>query len=515
MAAMRAITGVLRRLSARHTVYAATVVAFTFVAARVWWLSAIVPAMDYPQFLVFARIARDWTDPSSPFFGTYALSHWFMPTSLPVQLTVALSHLFGGSLEVAGKLLLSAHDVGLVAAVAYLLHVLGRPRWAIVLVFPLIHSRWALVGGYFPFATAMPLLVLSWALVVRWLRSLDVATGAALAASLCVMVLWHGIGFALTGLGFAVLWLLWRAPSARARARSVLPALPSLSLFAAWWSTTFGAPLTRGGSSWTAPADAIESFGEYVWASVPGRSDQAWTLLAIVGFGLVASTVNVGASRAAARQWRVANPFLLVSAVYLVGYLVMPSQMNRVEGVANRFAYPAVLAFIFAWNLPRARVARLAVLASVLALSTHSLRDVTERFRAFDDDTRGASTLIDRIGLHETLYYGPTDRGVSKDFAPGHPCLRELQQYATIRWGGLPNSSFAGYGINYVRYVGGKNPMPGLSGPPRWSPEMTKFDYVLVRAGQAPQDPRFRRVDVERGWELYTVCGSAHMPTCS
>ena len=43
---------------------------------------------------------------------------------------------------------------------------------------------------------------------------------------------------------------------------------------------------------------------------------------------------------------------------------------------------------------------------------------------------------------------------------------------------------------------------------------MTKFDYVLVRAGQAPQDSRFQRAGVEGGWELYTVCGSARAPTC-
>jgi hypothetical protein len=511
---MRAMTGVLKRLRWRDAVYVAVVVTFTFLAARVYWLSAIVPAMDYPQYLVFARVVRDWTDPTSPFFGTYALGHWFMPTVLPVHLTAALSHLFRGSLEVAGKVILSAHEVGLVLSAAYLLHVLGRPRWAIVLIFPLIHSRWALVGGFFAYATAMPLVVLTWALAVHWLRSQRVVPGAALATSLCVVVLWHGIGFAVTGLGFAVLWFLWRAPSLGARLRSVLPALPSLGLSAGWWLTTYGSPRPGGGSSWAAPADAISTFVEYVWASVPGRSAQASTLVAIVGLGLVASTSNLGASRAAARCWRVANPFLFITVACLVAYLAMPSQMNRVEGIANRFAYPAVLAFVFAWNLPAAPVARFAVLASVLVLSLHCLRDVAARVRAFDADTRGASMLMDRIGEHETLYYGPTDRGVSKDFAPNYPCLRELQQYATIRHGGLPNSSFAGYGINYVSYVGGRNPMPGLAGPPRWSSEMTKFDYVLVRAGQSPQDSRFWRVDRESGWELYVVCGSARMREC-
>jgi hypothetical protein len=504
------------RLSAEDVLYAAMVLGFAGAAARVWWLSAIVPAMDYPQFLVFVRAAQDWADPSSPFHGTYSVGPWFMPTSLPVQLTSALSVLCGHSIEVAGKVLLCAHDVGLVAASMYLLRTLGRSRWAIALVFPLIHSRWALVGGYVVFSTAMPLIVLGWALTVRWLRHLGAASGVALAACLCATLLWHGIGFAVLGIGSGVLWLLWRAPTAGARARSVVPAIPALALFAAWWSTTFGDPARRAAPpTWMAPADAAESLVEYVWASVPHATAQAWVLAGIVALGLVASTTNVGASRAAAAMWRVRNPLLFVLLAYLTAYVVLPIQMNRVEGVSNRFAYPAVLAFVFAWNLPGGRVARGVVLASILGLSAYQLRDITQRFRAFDEDTRGASALIDRIGPRATLYHFPADRGVSKDFAAAHVPLRELQQYATVRHGGLPNSSFAGYGINYVSYVGGRNPMPGLSGPPRWSPEMARFDYVLVRSGQAPQDARFRQVDAASGWELYAVCGSARLPECS
>jgi hypothetical protein len=57
--------------------------------------------------------------------------------------------------------------------------------------------------------------------------------------------------------------------------------------------------------------------------------------------------------------------------------------------------------------------------------------------------------------------------------------------------------------------------MPGLSGAPKWSEEMRRFDYVLSRAGEGPVDARFRLVAKEAGWELYGVCGSARFPVCS
>jgi hypothetical protein len=48
-----------------------------------------------------------------------------------------------------------------------------------------------------------------------------------------------------------------------------------------------------------------------------------------------------------------------------------------------------------------------------------------------------------------------------------------------------------------------------------WSQAMTKFDYLLARAGSGPSDKRFRLVESKLGWELYGVCGSTRFPVCS
>jgi hypothetical protein len=494
-------------------VYWAVVALFSVLAARVWWLSDLPPAMDYPQFLVFVRALRDHTDPASPFHGTYELAPWFVPTALPIHLTSLVATLCRGSIETAGKVMLSAQAVGMVGASAFLLRTLGRPRWALVLLFPLLQSRWTVTGGFFAYATALPLVFLTLALLVRWLRAPSIRTGAPLAASLCAVLLWHGIGFVTVGVGVAVLWFLWRAPSIRARALSVVPLVPALVLCAVWQKATFVDNPGKHPPSWLPVADAAEALVEQVWLSIPHNEAFAiaFVILVIVSLSL---GKRMGVAEPGARaMWRVDNPFLIVSLAYLAGYFLFPMYVGGVEGLSNRFAYPAALSFVFAWDLPAERIKRSLVIASFLAFSAFVLHDLADRFRDSQKDTHGASVLMDRVGLHETLYCA--DRGASPFFAANHFPFREIQQYATARQGGLPNSSFAGYGINYVRYVGGRNPMPQLSGPPRWSDAMRRFDYVLSRAGEGPSDPRFRLVAKEAGWELYGVCGSGRFPVCS
>jgi hypothetical protein len=487
---------------------------FSVLAARVWWLSDLPPAMDYPQFLVFVRALRDYQDPSSPFHGTYELAPWFLPTFLPIHLTSIVATLCRGSIETAGKVMLSLQAIGMVGASAFLLRTLGRPRWAIVLLFPLLQSRWTVTGGYFAYATALPLVLLTLAFLVRWLRELSLEKAGPLSLSLCAVFLWHGIGFVTVGLGIAVLWFLWRAPSIRARALSVAPMVPALVLCAVWQESTFVSRPGNHPPSWLPVADAAEALVEQVWLSIPHNQAFVVAFVILVVLSLSLGKRLAGTEPGTRAMWRVDNPFLVLSVAYLAAYFLLPAYVGGVELLSTRFAYPAALAFVFAWDLPAERIKRSLVIASFLAFSAYCLLDLGARFREFQKDIQGASALMDRVGLHETLYSYSSNRGATPAFAANHFPLREIQQYATARRGGLPNSSFAGYGINYVRYVGGKNPMPQLSGPPLWSDAMRRFDYVLSRSGEGPTDPRFRLVGKEGNWELYGVCGSARFPVC-
>jgi hypothetical protein len=97
---------------------------------------------------------------------------------------------------------------------------------------------------------------------------------------------------------------------------------------------------------------------------------------------------------------------------------------------------------------------------------------------------------------------------------PGKPLIA-LELYATVRHGGLPNTSFAGYDIMFIRYVRGKNPMPAIGGNWLSHPALTRFDYVLTR-GPAPAQPSRIRLEAQDGeFFLYAVCGSKAHPRCS
>src|SRR6185369_3911515 len=104
---------------------------------------------------------------------------------------------------------------------------LGRSPWAVLLVFPLVISYWV-VGGFFAFATAAPLLVLGLACTVRWLEEQTFARGAALAAVACALHLWHSLAFAQLLLDVGVLWMLFRFDDVRARLRALWPLVPPL-----------------------------------------------------------------------------------------------------------------------------------------------------------------------------------------------------------------------------------------------------------------------------------------------
>jgi hypothetical protein len=280
-----------------------------------------------------------------------------------------------------------------------------------------------------------------------------------------------------------------------------------------WIRLTFADKSNFTGWQWPLPGEAAE-WAMHFWPEVPNNALQEVLFVVLVGASLSMVSLHVGATGRDAPRWRFQNPFLILALVYLSAYFCLPNNLMGVAAFSYRFSYLAELAFVSAWNLPAERWSRRIVLAAGVCLSWWCLEDIAQRFRMFESDTRGASALIDLIGPRETMYYdsGP-DGGSSPAFAPGNKAMRELELFASARRGGLPNTSFAGYGYTYVRFVNG-SPMPGMSGPPSWSPTMKRFDYVLMRGDHALSDPHFRLIDSKYGWELYGVCGSARLPSC-
>ena len=488
--------------------FLAVFAALTLLAAAPFWMTRILPMQDYPHFLVLVRAFADLADPKSPFHGTYATGFPLSPIVLPMALTRAIGALVG--LETAGRVMWTLYAVALPVASLHLLSVLGRDRWAVLLVFPLIPSYWA-IGGFFAFATAAPLFVLALALSVRWLVSPSRARGIALALVLCAIHLWHALVLAQIVLDFMVLWLLVRTDDTRARLRALWPLAPALGLFAAWMASS-----VRGRSpgskppAWPPFFDNASRIFEYVGPTVPQATGAAMLLALILAAGSIARAKPAPETG----PFRVASPFAWLALLAAISYLALPATCFGVEGIQNRQPWILALLFVFAWRLPARRAPRALLLAIVGAAGALALGHMVVRFRAFDRETAGASRLLDRVGPRQTLL-APIGKGSTASF-PGKP-LVALDLYASVRHGGLPNASFAGYDINFIRYANGRNPMPGIVGPYLRHSALTRFDWVLLQGPSAASAARSTRLRFEArdgDWALFAVCGSAARPRC-
>lgn len=482
----------------------------TVLSVVPFWLTRILPMQDYPQALGLARAYLDYRDPASPFFGTYTTGFTLSPLLLLFLVLRAIARFT--DLETAGRVVWTLYAVALPAASLYLLRVLGRDRWAVLLVYPLVISYWV-IGGFFAFATGAPWLVLGLACAVRWFETASWRRGAVLATIACALHLWHSLVFAQLLFDVGVLWLLFRFDDVRTRLRALLPLIPSLVLFAVWMLATVSGHAPGGRpAAWPPFLDNAGRFFEYVGPIVPGTAGVVAMFVLLVAAGALGATA--GASATAAASFRVRNPFGWLALLAAISFLVFPMSCFGVEGINNRQPWLAMLLFVFAWNLPAEPAARGPFLALVGSGGAIVLAHLCSRFAAFDRETEGASRLIDRLAPHDTLL-APIGAGSTVAF-PGKTLIA-LGLYASVRHGGLPNSSFAGYGIGFIRYADDRNPMPGLGAGWMSDPELRRFDYVLLRENVAALGaPRnvLHLVAKDGAWWLFAVCGSKALPLC-
>jgi hypothetical protein len=406
----------------------------------------------------------------------------------------------------------TGYVVALPLAAVHMLRSLDRDRWGVLLVFPLIMSYWV-TGGFFAFATAAPLVVLGLSVGVRWLRTSTPRQAVTFALIACCVHLWHALAYAQLVFCFCGLWCLCRFDDLRSRAAALGPLLPSMALFAAW----LGVGLLRRAPGGRAPtwAPFFENARHILDPLAPLVPGSAGATVIFVVL-LVACAFGFGVRvRRVSAPFRVATPFGWVALALGCSYFVLPSSCFGVEGIGNRQPWVAALLMVFAFPLPERRVARALVLGWVGVASAAILIFLGRRFAAFDAETIGAYRLLDQLKPRETLLVYVGDGATESFPAPAKP-LVALAHYATARHGGLPDSSFAGYDTNIVRYANGRNPMPGLNYGWRARPrDLARFDYLLARGGDKRALPEgLRLVASDAGWSLFAICAGRAGPHC-
>lgn len=480
--------------------------ALLVLAVMPLWVTTLLPFMDYPQFLGFVRTWQGVADPTSPFHGTYVTGFPYAPTVLPLLVVRGLSTFV--SIEIAGKIIYTAYVLGLPLASLRLLRVLDKDPRLVFLIFPLTFSYW-FNGGFFAFCTALPLLGLGISEGIQWLSKPTDRRGATLAIILMVAFFWHALVFANLVQALFVLWLFARVDTLKARLMLALPLIPALGLLVVW--TRMNVLQRPSGPvklvcthkpPWVNLAEFFQNLGMLV--------AESYAHVMIFGLMLILF-FRFGSSTRTRELFQARNPFAVLTLVVIAESVFFPSDCLGVEGLSNRQCWVAAYYLIFALDLVKSTQLRSLALAVVISFDAIFLVHFVRLFKQFDAESIGASRLIDQIQPGDTLL-APGD-GATKSF-PVKPLIH-LDMYATVRRGSLPNKSFAGYDINFIRYANGKNPMPGLGKDWANKGELTRFDWVLLPNANAKSLPkRLSFVARDGDWALYAVCGSRKGPIC-
>jgi hypothetical protein len=498
----------MRRGSIEQTSFWLVALTLSALVVAPWWSSRLLPMMDYPMFLSFVRVLAEQGDASSPLARAYTVGSPVSPIALPLWLTVWASR--GVGIETAGRMLHSAYALGLLGAAYWLIRETRGNRYNLVLLAPLVLGKWV-SSGFVGFVTGMPWVLCTAYLTLRALRTPSRRREAVLAAALLVALLWHALVGALALLIFGVTWLIWRAPDLRARAIALWPLGPAVLALALWLRSSVLRPPPPGArpipttfASLTETLDPAVAFDRVLMLFDGSR---AWAM----GIGLVwLLAAALGARETETDPDFHLEPRIVWVLAALGCFLVLPANAFGVEIVNLRFLWVTALFAAIAWRWPRATAARRLSIAVVASAGATYLLTVNARFRAFDRETGGASRLVDRVPPRAVLF-APMPAADTASF--GNSPLRELQQYATIRGGSLPLTSFAGYGTSYVQHRGAPLPPPPPSRGWEQHPELSRADYVLVRTAHL-RSPRLRLVERDGEWTLYHVCRAEDPRTC-
>lgn len=239
--------------------------------------------------------------------------------------------------------------VGYPVACAVALRLLRRPLWGALLAFPLAYAvKTFSQGGYLPFVSGAPLMVLAVALMHRILegtatRRMQVACAAIVAVAFVAHAhAYAWIMFLLATLTVAAILLalvpgVFFAPKAALRRaffvglRALLVVLPSLLCFAAWWVRTHHGSQASAGWQLRPSDQALQAKVSSLWAlmaHVQGDRELGFVL----GLGIV--VVGCLALQRRRRETGVPTPEIVVLVTF-VSWWLLPADISG-QMVADR-----------------------------------------------------------------------------------------------------------------------------------------------------------------------------------
>lgn len=313
---------------------AAVLVGLVALAVLPLFVGRYLPFFDYPAHLSVPAALRYRTDPATDVARLWQLDLRLVPNAFHYAFTWAGSFVL--SLQSASRLFVAVFCIAaLPAASAFVLRELGRDFRLAILVVPVCWNQ-CLWFGFIGFCAALPMSLLTLALLDRLLRRPSLRLSVGLCGLVFLLAVTHFFVLAVT-LGLALIVLLNRVrETGVARAfRAALPLLSGPLAMAPWFLAGISAgPRPSGGAlghlwaSRPSLAEYARLLHHWFIGGYSSHVDDAVALLLVLALAaliILGSAGNESADDAAVATRRL--PLLLAGAL-AAGYVALPFQIQ-------------------------------------------------------------------------------------------------------------------------------------------------------------------------------------------
>jgi hypothetical protein len=492
--------------------------AAAYVLAYPFSVVSYPPLVDLPFHAAASSIVRHYSDPSfhfqeqfrfewlkAPYWTQHLLGAGFA-TVLPMRIAVKLATL----------VCLATLPAGL----ALLCHGMKKSPYLGLFALPLVWNKlthWGFVN--FVAALGFSAAALGAALLV-----LDRPTRARRVGLACLLVLvfaTHVFRYPFTLAAVLGAALLLYPLTGRFK-ELLLPALPSLALFALWWLVRdpLSGPTNPGVSLDLARLREAPSllFDDFLGAEENRLALRSFGMLGLVGcssFLLTQLAARHVPSRAdSSFRARAALAVAAVTGVYLLMFLTLPMSLGGWWYVYPREVVAALfMALALAPDLPDSPRAKLLLLAAVCFTAAGQARFVADNYRDFERQTADFRQILEYIPKAPRLGYMMLDlSGTSLRVSP----YLHLPAWVQAEKGGWLSFHFVSWNQWPIRYrIGSPDVPPATPLRFEWMQGTFDlrtrgqfFDWFLVRSQSSPDrrfavDPSWRRVASRGRFWLY------------
>ncbi|NUQ74039.1 MAG: hypothetical protein HUU21_10835 [Polyangiaceae bacterium] len=300
-------------------------------------------------------------------------------------------------------------------------------------------------------------------------------------------------------------------PATRRISPAILPTLPALLLFIAWWVLRKQSPPTDDLGPLNPVFERLREIPDHLFSGLAGRTERNLAKQAVrlgsIAIGLCALLKGIELSRRDMPDKELrfaicgAILSLCLSGAFVLMYVTLPMQMGVWWSVYPREIVPAILmALGLAPNLPKASFLKIPILALIAYAAVAQAAYVARTYASFDAETRDFQEVVAKIPHAPKLGYLVFDRQHPRFTSPA---FIHLPAWVQAEKGGWLSFHFVGWDVWPIRYRKYQIGSPSIPPPTplrfEWMPERFDlntrgkfFNWFLVRKVGGP-DPRFAK----------------------